>query len=605
MKKKLLAIIFICVATLTVTIASNTTFEAKTVPVRLNKSKIGLTIKKNATGKTTYGKTTLKVKVTKGYKIKSKSFKTSKKSVATVSKKGVVVAKKKGTAKIYVTVKYTKSKNKKVYTKKITAKVTVAQKNAPAETNKPVETPTTKPAETPTQKPAESTKPFKIEGLHSAYSPAPKKSEMQYIKTINLGAEEKTNDVNEEVNAAALNDGVVGEIYLMNVPGKDKIYTMYIKTVKEGTKMAYTSHGLAKMFGDEFGWEKTELACVVFENKVVTSTCSRMFEQFMINYAARGNKYLPDYPYGIYNMENLDTSQVEDFSNMFYDAFQLKGTHNFYLPEGFDTSSAVDMSSMFYSFGSHESVDNTLTLPSTFDTKNVKYFISMFGLCHLSKVTFPKKFVFNTANGISISGFFTDSKIKYIENETPFDTTGIDSHIGIPCNGTYETMKDFVDQLDFSALAGAGLMLCGNQDTQLINYVLDKIATEATNTLSFMNTCRRIVADDIIADFEKCKKAYCYEGFFGYAKANSVTIKNANILEGNNLFEQADIGIIDISTCTFAEGGEFDGMFDRWRGKSAPIIYVKDEAMQAFIIEKFNACDNGFEITASNVIIKK
>ena len=120
MKKKLLAIIFICVATLTATIASNTTFEANTVAVRLNKSKIGLTIKKNATGKTTYGKTTLKVKVAKGYKIKSKSFKTSKKSVATVNKNGKITAKGKGSVTIKAKVTL---KNGSTKTIKMTIKV--------------------------------------------------------------------------------------------------------------------------------------------------------------------------------------------------------------------------------------------------------------------------------------------------------------------------------------------------------------------------------------------------------------------------------------------------------------------------------------------------
>ena len=58
------------------------------------------------------------IKVTGKY-IKSKTFKSNKKSIATVSKKGKVTGKKVGKAKITVIVKYKKSKkSKKTTTKK-------------------------------------------------------------------------------------------------------------------------------------------------------------------------------------------------------------------------------------------------------------------------------------------------------------------------------------------------------------------------------------------------------------------------------------------------------------------------------------------------------
>ena len=79
---------------------------------------------------------TIKVK---GKYIKSKTFKSNKKSIATVSKKGKVTGKKVGKAKITVTVKYKKSKNaKKVTTKKYTCTVTVNVRKPPVPTNKPV-----------------------------------------------------------------------------------------------------------------------------------------------------------------------------------------------------------------------------------------------------------------------------------------------------------------------------------------------------------------------------------------------------------------------------------------------------------------------------------
>lgn len=92
-------------------------------------------------------KKTIKVK---GSNIKSKSFKSTNKKVATVSKKGVVTAKKAGSCKIKITVKYRKSKkSKKILKKVLTTKVTVKKKKsgtAVKNTPKPSATPTPKPS---------------------------------------------------------------------------------------------------------------------------------------------------------------------------------------------------------------------------------------------------------------------------------------------------------------------------------------------------------------------------------------------------------------------------------------------------------------------------
>lgn len=74
----------------------------------------------------TKGKTkTVKIS---GKRIHSKTYKSSKKAVATVSKKGKVKAKKVGSCKITVTVKYRKTKKaKKLSTKKLTCKVKVVE----------------------------------------------------------------------------------------------------------------------------------------------------------------------------------------------------------------------------------------------------------------------------------------------------------------------------------------------------------------------------------------------------------------------------------------------------------------------------------------------
>jgi len=72
----------------------------------------------------------------KGDYIKSKTFKSSETSIATVSKKGVVTAKKAGNCNITVSVKYRKTKNaKKILTKKLTCKVTVKEGKPTSTTN--------------------------------------------------------------------------------------------------------------------------------------------------------------------------------------------------------------------------------------------------------------------------------------------------------------------------------------------------------------------------------------------------------------------------------------------------------------------------------------
>lgn len=99
--------------------------EAAT-PIKLAKKSVTLKIVKTGK-KTTYGKSTIKVKKSKGIKVKKTTYKSKNKKIATVSKKGVVTAKKKGNTTITVTVRYQKKVKKKwkTYTKKLSYKVKV------------------------------------------------------------------------------------------------------------------------------------------------------------------------------------------------------------------------------------------------------------------------------------------------------------------------------------------------------------------------------------------------------------------------------------------------------------------------------------------------
>lgn len=99
---------------------------AKKKPVSLKKGKCTLYITRTDI-KTSYGKTTIKIKKSKGVKILKKTFKSKNTKTASVSKKGLVKARKVGNTKITVTVKYKLKKKKK--TQKLTFKVSVKDKD--------------------------------------------------------------------------------------------------------------------------------------------------------------------------------------------------------------------------------------------------------------------------------------------------------------------------------------------------------------------------------------------------------------------------------------------------------------------------------------------
>lgn len=99
--------------------------EAASVPKLKSKK---LTIAKGSTKKI----------LIKGKRMKSKKFKTTKKTIATVSKKGKVKAKKVGSCKIKITVRYRKTKRaKKLSTKKLTCQIKVTQNGTPKPTRQP------------------------------------------------------------------------------------------------------------------------------------------------------------------------------------------------------------------------------------------------------------------------------------------------------------------------------------------------------------------------------------------------------------------------------------------------------------------------------------
>lgn len=105
--------------------------SAAAKPVKLAKKSVTLKITRKD-GKTSYGKTKIKLTTAKGVRIKSVKYQVKNKKIAKVSKKGMVTARKKGKTKIQATVKYI-YKNK-THKKKFSFTVKVKEVNVSAAT---------------------------------------------------------------------------------------------------------------------------------------------------------------------------------------------------------------------------------------------------------------------------------------------------------------------------------------------------------------------------------------------------------------------------------------------------------------------------------------
>ncbi len=119
---------------------------------------------------------------------------------------------------------------------------------------------------------------------------------------------------------------------------------------------------------------------------------------------------------------NVDTSNVEDFSSMFETCSNLTELD----VSGFDTSSAVDMSLMFYKCENLK----TLTLSSKFDTSNVTNMYCMFALC--SELETVDLSSFNTSKVTNMSGMFSlDTNLSRIYASSTFDVTNVTKSDGM------------------------------------------------------------------------------------------------------------------------------------------------------------------------------
>ena len=113
----------------------------------------------------------------------------------------------------------------------------------------------------------------------------------------------------------------------------------------------------------------------------------------------------------IEGIENLNTSEVKDMSNMFRGCWNL---HNIDVSR-FDTRKVTNMMGMFYECYSISSLDL-----SHFNTTNVTNMFSMFAACYaLAELDLSS---FNTTNVFSMSGMFESCKALKSLNLTGFNT---------------------------------------------------------------------------------------------------------------------------------------------------------------------------------------
>ncbi|MCR5837530.1 MAG: DUF285 domain-containing protein [Lachnospiraceae bacterium] len=609
------------VATSPVATADVSAKAKKANVISLSSKKVSLSL-----GNSSKSKTTLKIKVKKGYSLKSKKFTVKKKGIVTVSKKGVITAKNAGSTIINVTVKYKKKGAKKVSSKKLTCKVTVA--SASSSNNKAVST-TSNSNNSSANNNSSSGKNndngtnsgnitdddyydyegddedviVNIKGLALENTTAPSRADYKYVKTINLGAYSTGNVGYSRLDK--LTSDITGDVYLMKANKKgDGAYCLFIKSNKDDAIIGYyeSIHETFERSMRDNGKEN-HLFCVVFENKVKANMCSHLFDSFLdFDRYSTAIKHM-----GIYNIENLDTSDVKDFIGTFKRSYRIYNANiDFYLPDSFDISKATILSDMFEDFGfldedypHHISV----TLPESFDTSNVQFFDGMFSGCDINDLNLPASFVFNPSKVLDVGQFFYASYVEHINNKTPFNTSGCKDTMCIPRGGTFEDTKKYIDQLDFSSIESTGLTFYGLTDSKIINYGLEKMANEATSIPNSHMTCCNIKTDDIVVNYKNVQVTY-YKGYFEGSVINSVTIINGTIADARGMFEECDVKIIDLSASTFLDGCLVERMFYYWKGESVPTIYVKDSATQKLIIDAYNADNADAPIDETHVIIK-
>lgn len=596
MKKTLLSAIFVILLFFCCLGFSGQTVSAKSTPVKLAKKSATLTITKTNNG-TLYGAKKITVKKTKNITIKKITYKSKNKKIATVSS-GKVKARKKGSTKITVTVKYKKKGNKKVYKKVLTFKVKVTVKDK--RTNQTTNNGNTSKVESYWY--SESNTANVITGT-TLGTAVPSKSKGKYMKTFNIGALEQSGKM------VTGNSCVTAEVYSAFGYDKKEYYVIYIKT-NDSNGYLYSKSDFKTLVSDALNTDyyDTIILGIVFENKTNLYCGTSLFQNMLDDL---GYFIHPNYG-GIYNLGNLNTSACKYFTRMFDDTFSSISIDkiNFYLPETFNTSSARTMNGMFMDFG-YDHKNSTFTLPESFDTSKVEDLDSMFYSLSTTTLNLPKKFViakFNEgtsyASSADVDNMFYASDIVYINAKTPLDLKYCTDCICFSRLATLANQKSFVDSLDFTYIEDFSLALYDNSDKDFIDYITNKILTEAKNLTTFRFLYVEVSTDNLTADLKNYQHITDFSNIFDSASIKTIILQNAVISDADYMFNSIDCQILDLSTCTFTDDCNYEKMFSFCENNDYDLtIYVKDAAMQAKIIEVYNQDNPNKPIDKNNVII--
>lgn len=597
MKRKILLAVSVMLLSLCMFGLSGQAVNAKTAPVKLAKKSVTLTVTKTNNG-TLYGTQRIRVKTAKNIKIKKIRYKSKNKKIAVISL-GKVKAKAKGSTKVKVTVKYKKKGKKKVYKKTLTMKVKVKVNDK--RTKKTTNNGNTTSVENYWY--ANNGKKNVVTGT-TVSATAPSKAKGLYLKTLNIGALE---DADGEM--VENNNCVTADVYASFGYGGHEYYTIYIKTNNsKGYLYMETGNSFRRQISKALNTDyyDTQILAIVFENKTKVYSGEELFAYVLSD----SYKYL-NYG-GIYNLNYLDTSVCKYYEWMFDHAFSAVEIDkvDFYLPTTFNTASATDMSYMFRDFG-YDTTNSTVTLPETFDTSKVKELVEIFYGLNATTLNLPEKFIIakfdegtSYASSARVDEMFYASDIIYINTKTPLDLRYCDECICFSKLATLKNQKTFVDSLDFSDLEDTGLMLDGNSDIEFVNYVTNKILTEAKNLATLRFAYVDVGLDSFTLDLSNYSQITDFTRTFWSANIKTLIIKNAIIADAEGMFISLDCQVLDLSTCTFTEDCNFDTMFLYCDTNNEQLtIYVKDAAMQKKIIEVYNEDNPENPITESNVII--
>lgn len=594
MKRKSLSAVFVILLLFCMFGFSGQVVNAKTAPVKLAKKSVTLTITKTNSG-TKYGTQKISVKKAKNIVIKKIAYKSKNKKVATVVSKKVK-AKAKGSTKITVTVKYKKKGKKKVYKKTLTMKVAV--KVIDKRTNA-VNNSNTKDEDYWTNNNNGSV----ITGT-SIGTKAPSKAKGKYLKTINIGAYENAQGIMEKEKNC-----VTADIYSAFEKNGETYYCVYIKT-NDSTGYLYSTDSFKRLIADELktDYYDTHVLCVVFENETKLYRGESLFERVLNDLTYPGG-----YNYGgIYNLNYLDTTNCKNFDRMFNYSFSAIYINkiDFYLPETFNTANATSMYEMFQDFGC-DAKESSVTLPAAFDTSKVEDLKNIFSGMSAKTLNLPEKFVIakfdegtEYAESAEVEHMFYASDIEYINAKTPLNLKYCEDCICFSSLATLANQKAFVDSLDFTYLNDVGLALYRNSDKEFIDYVTNKIFSEAKNLKDMDFMYCNINVDSFTLDMLKVQHLTEFVCTFEDVKVKTLILKNAVISDANEMFSGMDCQTLDISTCTFTDDCDFEDTFKYdYNNEYQITIYVKDAAMQQKIIEVYNQDNPNKPITEENVII--